>query len=139
MKLLIRRTEEETYWLGVWSLWYIRKRSCLWKTKRPSTALWIAVWEGHKQTAREIVFLGYVLCFGFGGTRWSPLSGTSPRPFLELLVLLFWILGTFSFPWVATLNWTVIHLCINSDHGYWTSMIDRQLVKPCHLPRRMKL
>ena len=37
----------------------------------------------------------------FCGNHRSPLSGSSAQPFLEPLVLLFWILGTFGFPWIA--------------------------------------
>ena len=36
--------------------------------------------------------------------------GPSAQPFLEPLVLLFWILGTLSFPWNATFHWMVTYV-----------------------------
>ena len=56
----------------------------------------------------------------FGGNRHSTLSGTSAQPFLEPLVILLWILGTYGFPWIVILHWVVSHLSTNPDHGCLT-------------------
>ena len=51
----------------------------------------------------------------FCGKSRSPLSGTSVQPFLETLVLLFWILGTLGFPHITTFRWMVTHPCSDPD------------------------
>ena len=64
--------------------------------------------------------------FIFGGNHHRPLSGTSAQQFFEPLVLLLWIWGTLDFPCIVT------YLCTDPDHGFLTSVIWRELVKPCH-------
>ena len=57
---------------------------------------------------------------------------TNGQPFLESLVLLFWILGWLVFRWIVTFQWMVSQPCTNLDHSCLTAVIGREVIKSFH-------